>query len=193
MHRFFTFRQFPTLETDRLTLRELHPSDAYDLYRILSNPAVMQYYGSDPLHHMGEATQLIRSIRQQHQDHVAMRWAIVRKADQQLLGTCGFHRWNHAYYNSEMGYELDPAYWSNGYMTEALESMMTFGFTHMSLHRISALIAPANQRSIDLVKRLQFQEEGLLRDFAYSHGHFMSLLSFSLLVSDFNRRNNDIH
>ena len=50
-------------------------------------------------------------------------------------------------------------------MTEALNVIITLGFNEMGLHRIDAVVLPANIASIRLLDKLGFLNEGLLRNF----------------------------
>ena len=66
-------------------------------------------------------------------------------------------------------------------MTEALRTVIQNGFGRMGLNRIDALVYTENDRSILLLQRLGFQEEGILRDFFYLNGRFYDHYLLSLL------------
>jgi len=51
-----------------------------------------------------------------------------------------------------------------GYMTEALQAVLGFGFTTLNLHRIEALIAAENVPSLKLLLRNGFTREGVMRE-----------------------------
>jgi ribosomal-protein-alanine N-acetyltransferase len=53
-----------------------------------------------------------------------------------------------------LGYE------SQGYMTEGMRLVLRRSFTELRLHRLEANIQPANERSIALVRRCGFVNEG---------------------------------
>ena len=93
------------------------------------------------------------------------RWVIVRKADVQAIGTCGFHRWNKQHRRAEIGYDLARSAWRQGFMTEALTAVLEHGFAWMQLNRIEGLVHTENEASIRLLERLGFQKEGLLRQY----------------------------
>jgi ribosomal-protein-alanine N-acetyltransferase len=84
-----------------------------------------------------------------------------------------------------MGYDLERELWGKGIMTEAMMSVIDFGFEKMELNRIEVFIMPRNKRSIKLVKRLGFKREGLLRQRYYDEfGHFTDDILFSMLKAD---------
>jgi ribosomal-protein-alanine N-acetyltransferase len=76
------------------------------------------------------------------------------------MGTCGFHVWNRAEANVEVGYDLKAEFWRQGYMREALETAFTFAENEMQVKEIDACIAVDNQRSIRLAESFGFVLSG---------------------------------
>ncbi len=66
-------------------------------------------------------------------------------------------------------------------MMEALRAVITSGFERMRLNRIDALVYIENDRSTQLLRRLGFKQEGVLRDFFYLDGKFYDHYLFALL------------
>ncbi len=175
---------FPTLETPRLILRPIAPSDLEFVFRHFSDPLVAQYLLDEaPLTTLEQAQDIIDFYTRPIAD-TYNRWIMVRKADQQPIGSCGFHKWNRRNLRSEIGYDLTPTAWQQGFMREALTAAIHFGFTNMGLNRIEALVYPANTRSLALLHKLGFQQEGLLRDYFYQSGQFYDHLILALLQRD---------
>ncbi len=172
---------FPELQTPRLRLRQLQPSDAEAMFAILSDEAVTRTFGLERFTLVEEAAQRIRAINAGFQKQASIRWALVRPEDDVLIGTCGYVYWKRPHRHAAVGYELARAFWRQGYMTEALTAVLHFGYTQMKLHRIEALVMPENTPSIQLLHRLGFREEGLLRQYGYWNGRFHDLLVLSLL------------
>lgn len=71
-------------------------------------------------------------------------------------------------------------------MTEALQAIIRFGFDKLAVNRIEALVMPGNTASVRLLQNLGFQEEGVLREYAYFKEGFHDLHCFSLLKKEFN-------
>jgi ribosomal-protein-alanine N-acetyltransferase len=117
------------------------------------------------------------------------RWGITERGPNKLIGSCGFYNWvKEEARSAEIGYDLNPAYWGKGIMTESLETMIRFGFGRMSLNRIQALIPSHNDRSMRLVQRLGFKKEGVLRDWSYFQGRYIDDVCFSLLLREWSSR-----
>ena len=58
------------------------------------------------------------------------------------------------------------------------------GFAEMGLNRIEATIGPENTRSVNVVERLGFRKEGLLRERFFYGGRRRDELVYGLLRSD---------
>jgi len=66
-------------------------------------------------------------------------------------------------------------------MTEALHAVIQNGFERMKLNRIDALVYIDNPRSFQLLEKLGFKQEGILRDYFYLEGTFYDHYIYSLL------------
>jgi [ribosomal protein S5]-alanine N-acetyltransferase len=172
---------FPTLETDRLILRQLTSEDIKFVFQHFSDPKVTQYLMDEPPVVDYAQAQAIINFFQESEGKTHNRWGIVRKADKHLIGTCGFHHWEKDYFRAEIGYDLSADCWGQGYMTEALRVMLHNGFERLALNRIDALVYIDNQRSIQLLGKFGFKQEGLLRDYFYLDGKFYDHYLFALL------------
>jgi ribosomal-protein-alanine N-acetyltransferase len=66
-----------------------------------------------------------------------------------------------------LGYSIDHDQQGKSIMKEALQSVITYGFTAMNLHRIMANYQPENSRSGGLLRSLGFNVEGYARDYLF--------------------------
>lgn len=179
------FRDFPVLETRRFLLREVERSDAADLFAVFADDEVTRFYNLPTFTSLDQAEQLISRMRQRFATQRAIRWAIARKADGRVLGTCGYTEWWPYFYKASVGYELGRPYWRQGVMSEVLSEILAFGFKKMDLNRVEALIMPGNVASERLVEKLGFVREGLLREYGYWEGKFHDLEIFAILRRDY--------
>jgi ribosomal-protein-alanine N-acetyltransferase len=69
-----------------------------------------------------------------------------------------------------LGYGLAADAQGHGYMSEAIERVVRFGFEELNLHRIMANYMPSNKRSGNVLKSVGFVEEGIARDYLYLKG-----------------------
>ncbi len=182
------FASFPELTTKRLRLRQLRQSDAAAMFEILSDDEVARTFGLETFTEVEEAQLRIRSINASFRNQAAIRWGMARLEDDVLIGTCGFIYWKWRHRHAAVGYELARPLWRQGLMTEALTAVLHYGYTHMNLHRVEALVMPENTPSINLLQKLGFQNEGLLRDYGFWNGRFHNLTVFSLLQPEWQLR-----
>jgi [ribosomal protein S5]-alanine N-acetyltransferase len=179
------FDLFPRLETPRLVLRKMRAKDTDALFALFSNPEVTRHYDLTPFRSPGEAENLLEHFLQRYARRIGLRWAIAYKeTPDQLIGTCGYNIWIQAAQRAVLGYDLMPAHWRQGIMSEALNAILDLGFSSMQLHRVEALTFPENTASRRLLEGLNFRAEGILRDYQYLHGRYQSMAIYALLASD---------
>lgn len=110
---------------------------------------------------------------------------IFRHQDHALLGaiTLGQIRRGVAL-TATLGYWIGEPYARQGYMAEAMELIMRFGFRELGLHRLEAACLPSNDASQALLKRLGFVEEGIARGYLRIAGEWRDHLLFARLADD---------
>ena len=182
------FAEFPEIETERLLLREILPEDVDAIFRIFSSEDVTRYCDLVTYTDPAQAAELIDFFDECFELERAIRWGIERKEDGALIGTCGFV-WLRTY-RGEIGYDLHPDYWGQGYMREALDAILDFGFSELGLNRIEALVMVENERSARLLRALGFQEEGVLRQHDFFKGQFHDMRLFAILADDYYSEDN---
>lgn len=176
------FQPFPVLETGRLLLRAISDMDMEQIYLLRSDPDSMKYLGKDLMQNKEEALELIRKLQVAHQTNEGITWAIVLKDNpSRLIGTGGFWKITKEHYRAEIGYMLLPAYFNKGYMSEALQKMISFAFDEMNLHSIEANINPNNLASEALLVKTGFVKEAYFKENFYYNGNFEDSAIYSLV------------
>ncbi len=82
----------------------------------------------------------------------------MKKDTGERIGTCGLHRWNRECCECELGYDLYPPCWGNGYMQEALRAVLRFARDDMGIKRVEAHIARGNLASIKAAQQQGFTD-----------------------------------
>lgn len=181
--------KLPTLETERLLLRSLVLDDALRIFHNFSQDCVTEFYDLNTFTKMEEAIDLINIWNQRTTQGEGLRWAIAFKETPELLiGTCGFHNFSKENNRAEIGYELSPEVWGKGLMTEAIRSLIAYGFEVLDLHRIEAFIDPLNHASRTLLHKNGMETEGVLRDYFFEKDRFVDAEMLSILKSDYESR-----
>lgn len=176
---------FPSIETERLVLREVTKNDADSLLAYLSDEQVTRHMGLVPFVSPEDALGEIEWYQSIFDNGTGMRWGITIKGKDRVIGSCGFLNRTQKHNRSEIGFELSREHWGKGIAAEALSAVIEYGFSELNLNRIEALIEPANSPSQKLVERYGFTKEGLLRDYECTQGKYDDLYMYSLLKREF--------
>ena len=78
------------LETDRLYLREILPSDDEKMFEMDSDPEVYKFLGRKPIRDIDQSRKMIKNIMQQYEENGIGRWAIIEKGSNDFMGWTGF-------------------------------------------------------------------------------------------------------
>lgn len=111
------------------------------------------------------------------------------KATGTPIGKIGFHTWKAAHSRAEIGYGIfEEKNKNKGYMKEALQPVLEYGFEYMNLNRIEAFASPENTASIKLIENHGFIYEGLLRQHYGNNGVAEDSAVYGLLKPEFTNK-----
>ncbi|MBO1255639.1 GNAT family N-acetyltransferase [Alteromonas sp. 5E99-2] len=184
-------REFPKLTTSRLLLDPLTMKDAKDVFAIFSDPRVIKNYDVQIFKDISEAEGLIDYFYLRFESDTGIRWAIRDKQTGELIGSCGFNTWNPYDHCAVVGYELAPQFWGKGYASEAVSAILDFIFAksfYFYVNRVEALILPQNKPSAQLVKKLGFALDGVMRGKTYWNDDFHDIAMYSMLNKQWHAR-----
>lgn len=175
---------YPLFETERLQLIQLNHSHSHQLFNQFSHDDVMRYYGMDPLKTVEQAKKVIDNMNDGFTTKRSMRWGIQIKDTGELAGTIGLNNLQLWSKKCEVGYDLHPDYWGNGYVTEALHTVLQYCFDDLEFSRVGALTFPDNVPSWKLLIKTGFKKEGLLRNYLFQGGKNHDAFMFSITRVD---------
>jgi ribosomal-protein-alanine N-acetyltransferase len=170
-----------TLTTARLTLRPPRRGDEADLYAIHSDPEVMRYFSEPPWTDPARAARQIDEDALRFDNQESYRFAIILNETGRQVGNCTLYALHRQNRRADIGYTLARAHWGQGYMQEALQTLLGFAFMDLDLHRLEADVDPRNAASAAALKRLGFIQEGLLRERWIVAGEVSDSALFGLL------------
>ena len=87
--------------------------------------------------------------------------------------------------SASLGYWIGEKYSRNGYMKEALKLLIPSLFVDLRLNRIEAATLEENIASKNLLKKIGFKKEGLLRKYLKINGAWRDHILYGLLENDF--------
>lgn len=164
---------FTNIETSRLVLKCIDPSDRDFIFEEFQNDFINKYlYDEEPMTDISQADELINfytMVEPRNQN----RWVLINKTTNTKLGTCGFHLWDPDTQKVEIGFELMEPFNGKGYMLEAVKAIIEFAKQKMKVERINAIVYIHNKNCIKLLEKLKFirvgEEETKFRGQTYPH------------------------
>lgn len=103
-----------------------------------------------------------------YRDDVPSQFAIIVRAENKLIGYCGFFRQMvDDAEEIEIGYRLDPEYWGRGLATEAARAVRDHAFNDLKLDHVISLIHPDNIPSQRVAEKngMTVEKETVFRGF----------------------------
>ncbi|MBB1139762.1 GNAT family N-acetyltransferase [Myroides sp. WP-1] len=140
------------LETSRLVLRELHPSDASSFFELNANPNVIRYTGNTAFTDVEEARIFLENYSDYREKGYG-RWAVVLKDTGQFIGWCGL-KFDADTQQTDIGFRFFEEEWGKGYATESAQACLQVGFNQFQLSHIIGRAMKANIASICVLEKL---------------------------------------
>jgi ribosomal-protein-alanine N-acetyltransferase len=131
------------IETERLYLREIIPSDLQSMFEMDADPDVHKFLGRRPVTDIEQSAAYIASIREQYVENGVARIAIIEKESNEFVGWGGLKlikvptNGHQNYY--DLGYRFAKRYWGNGYATESTAAVINYAFDQLKLPVIYAI------------------------------------------------------
>lgn len=179
------FTHIPTLETDRLTLRRMLPTDADDMYDYAQRADVTRHLTWEPHPDRMYTREYLAYVSAHYTAGDFFDWAVVERESGRMIGTCGFTRFHCEADCGEIGYVIHPAFWGRGIATEAVRAVIRFGFQKLELNRIEAKFMEGNEASRRVMEKNGMTFEGILRQSMYIKGEYRNVGICSILRRDF--------
>jgi RimJ/RimL family protein N-acetyltransferase len=102
------------------------------------------------------------------------------------IGSISFHGASPENRRARLGVMIgDKAYWSRGYGTDAIVTLLRFAFDEMNLHRVDLTVDVENERAIACYRKCGFVEEVRLRRTRYGRGRYGDQLIMGILRDEF--------
>ena len=140
------------LETPRLVLREMTPSDLSAICRVLQDKETM--YASEHAFSDEEAQAWLNNQLRRYREDGFGLWAAVSKESGEIIGQCGITMQDvNGKRVPEVGYLFERAHWHKGYATEAAVACKEYAFHVLGLDTVYTIIRDTNFASQNVAKR----------------------------------------
>ena len=148
------------LSTPRLSLREFTPLDAPFLLRLVNEPGWIRNINDPGVRTVDDALtwaegRLFKAYRELGHGF----WAVQRREDGVLVGMCGLFK-RAALPEPDLGYALLAEHEGQGYALEAARGCVTHARDVLGWSTLMAITAVDNPKSVALLAKLGFMEQG---------------------------------
>ena len=162
----------------KYTLRKWKDSDKPSLIKHANNKKIAKYLLNGFTYPYSEKTaDFFMGLVRDNPDHPLFAIDVDGKA----VGGVGLHPQKDIYVkNAEIGYWLSEEYWGQGIMTSAIQELLDYGWKHLEIDRIVAIIFGSNIGSITVAERCGFKLEATLSQTIYKFGVYEDELIYGV-------------
>lgn len=133
--------------------------DYENLYDIRFHPEVIKHIKREIIENKLEMKKFISNRLDDIRNNNLCFWGISILDSPKLIGTICLWNFNEAKTVAEIGYELHPEYQGIGFMSEAMKTVLKFGFDKLQLNSIEAYTSKYNEPSKALLNKFNFNLE----------------------------------
>lgn len=170
---------------EEMTLRMLTARDAEPLYKLTdqSRDNLKKWLPwLNDMNSVDDSLQFIKNSFQVYNNRKGITAGIFW--NEKLVGIIGFNDLDFKNKIGYIGYWLGENYQGKGLMTTAVSSLLTYGFTELSLNRIDLRAASKNMPSRAIAERLGFKKEGEIRQVEWLYDHYVDHVIYGMLRED---------
>jgi ribosomal-protein-alanine N-acetyltransferase len=150
------FTPFPEIVTNRLILRQTTRDDCSEILFLRSNKQVNQFIKRQIPNNLNDAAAFLDKISKKIETSEIIYWGISLKDKTKLIGSICLWNFSTETKKAEVGYDLNPEFQNLGFMSEALQSVLDYGFKSLELNTIEAFTHFENRNSIKLLEKNNF-------------------------------------
>jgi ribosomal-protein-alanine N-acetyltransferase len=166
--------EFPIIKTERLILRQFVANDLENVFKGLSHPDIIKYYGV--------SFQTLEATKEQmaffadlEKNETGIWWAVCSSDNKTFYGAGGLNSLSKERKKAEIGFWLISDFWGQGIMKEAMPLICNYGFDNLELQRIEGFVESENMNCKNAMAKLDFQYEGTMKECEFKNGRFISL------------------
>ena len=150
-------------ETERLLLRKMTTDDAEFILTLLNEPAFLRYIGDKKVRNVEDARGYILSGPVASYERHGFGLLLVELRDSHTpIGMCGLLK-REELPDPDIGFALLADFWGKGFAFEAARAVLQDADDRLNLQRILAITSLDNETSINLLQRLGFSFEKVVK------------------------------
>lgn len=157
------------LSSERLLLRSVLSKDKAIIYQLRSDPTINQYIIRDLMKDDQAAMDFIKSTQIKIRANLMLYLTLETKKEGQPIGSICLWNFSEDRKTAELGYTLHTLFHKQGYMQEAVDAVLQFGFETLELNQVEAFTHYDNQGSIHLLEKNHFIKMPERKDPGFDH------------------------
>ena len=104
----------------------------------------------------------------------------------EIVGVAGYNTINWANKTAYIGYWLGEEFQGNGIMTEVAKALTNYAFNELNLNKVEIRAAVLNKKSRSIPERLNFVNEGCIRQAEWLYDHYVDHVVYGMLAEEWN-------
>ena len=152
------------LVTDRLILRDIEPSDAKSLIKNINNLNISKWLLIVPYpYRKSDAEWYINHCQEGYAKHPreSYNFSIQLKDQEGIIGGLGIAHLDRKEKTGHIGYWVGEDYWRQGYVREACNRLLDYGFNTLKLREVTIPVFEKNIPSANMAQRLGGKYQGI--------------------------------
>jgi ribosomal-protein-serine acetyltransferase len=166
-------------------LEEIHAESLLNL--VNTNRAYLREWlpWVDGMQTVANFTYYIIDTKKRAADKTDFGYAII--IDKNIVGRIGLHHINYQNRIGEIGYWLADGSQGRGIMFKSCKALISHAFKELGLNRIEIKCGVGNDKSRAIPEKLQFKQEGILRQGELLNGKFIDLYLYAMLKDEWGK------
>ncbi len=173
---------FPILKTERLILSQLEEIDIPFIVEFLQHRIYSDFTSNIPYPYTeNDAQSWVKMAQEAFEENSGYTFGI-RNKNGQIMGAIGLH--DREDDKAELGYWIGIPYWNKGYVTEAANAILEFGFKKLGFNKIFATHLPHNPASGKIMEKIGMEKEAVLKQEVKKDAEYFDLILYSIFKNE---------
>lgn len=105
-----------------------------------------------------------------------------------IVGVAGYNNINWSNKTAYIGYWLGEEFQGNGIMTKVAKALTNYAFSELNLNKVEIRAAVGNKKSRNIPERLNFVNEGCIRQAEWLYDHYVDHVVYGILAEEWNKQ-----
>lgn len=135
---------------------------------------------------MEDTNEFIKSCVKGFSEKKSLNTVILFRGE--IVGVAGYNTINWSNRTAYIGYWLGEEFQGNGIMTEVARALTDYAFHELNLNKVEIRVAVLNTRSRSIPEKLNFVNEGCIRQAEWLYDHYVDHVVYGMLAEEWNTK-----